>query len=85
MGSSGVRVGGGSGVLSRGGVPVLILLAGVCLPGLGDGPLSLLVYLGWGRCRIRVVGSSWVGVEEGSGVLVLRSLWGALGLKNFPA
>ena len=85
MGSSGVGVGGGSGVLARGSVPVLDLLVGVCLPGLGDGLLSLLAYLGWGRCGIRGVGSSMVGVEDGSGVLVLRSLWGALGFEHFPA
>ena len=85
MGSSSVAVGGGSGVLTRGSVTVLVLLAVVCLPGFGNGPLSLLLYLGWGRCRIRGVGSSRVGVKEGSGVLVLRSLWGALGFERFPS
>ena len=85
VGSSGVGVGRGSGVLARGGVPVLVLLVGVCLPGLGDGLLSLTAYLGLGRCGIRGVGSSRVGVGEGAGVLVLRSLWDVLGFERFPA
>ena len=71
--------------MARGGVPVLVLLVGVCLPGLGDGLLSLLAYLGWGRCGIRGVGSSRVGVGEGAGVLVLRSLRGTLGFERLPA
>ena len=82
VGSSGVGFGGRSGILVRDGVPVLVLV-GLCLPGLGDRPFSL--YLGWGRCVVRGVGSSRVGVGEGSGVLVLRSLWGALGFERFPA
>ena len=76
---------GGTGVLARGGVPVLVLLVGVCLPGLGDELLSLLAYLGWGRCGIQGVCSSRVWVRYGAGVLVLRSLWGAVGFERFPA
>jgi hypothetical protein len=56
------------------GVVVQGLLVGVCLPGLGDGLCSLLVYLGWVQFGIRDVGSSRVGVGEVSGVLVLQSL-----------
>ena len=74
VGSSDVGVGGGSGVLARGGVPVLVLLVWVRLPGLGGGLLSLLAYLCWGGCGIRGVGSSGVGVGGGAGVLVFWSL-----------
>ena len=45
LGSSGVGVGEESGVLGRGSVPVLVLLMGVRLPGLGDGLLFLLARL----------------------------------------
>ena len=48
VGSSGVRVGGGSSVLVRGNVLILVLLVGVCLHALGDGLLSLSAYLGLG-------------------------------------
>ena len=49
MGSKEVGVGEGSGALTRGGVPVLVLVVRVYLPDLGDGLLSLLVYLVLGR------------------------------------
>ena len=62
--------------MTWGGAPVLVLVVGVYLPGLGDGLLSLLAYLGLGQCGIPAVGSLGVGVREGAGVLVLRSLRG---------
>ena len=85
MGSNGFGIGGGSGVLARGGVPVLALLVGVRLPDLGDGLLFLLAYLGWGRHGIQGLCSSRVGFRDGASVLVLRSLWGALGFGRYPA
>ena len=85
MGSSGVGVGGGPSVLARGGVPVLVLLMGVRLPGLGDGLPFLLARLGWGGRGIQGVCLIRVGFGEGAGVLVLRSPWGALSFGRFSA
>ena len=85
VGSSGVKVGGGSGVLAWGGVPVLVLLVGVPLPGLRNGLLFLLAQLGWGGRGIQGMCSIRVGFGDVAGILVLRSLWGALGFGRFPA
>ena len=85
VGSSGVGVGKGSGVFTRGGVPVLVLVVRVYFLGLWDGLLSLSAYLGVGRCGIQGVGSLGVVVREGAGVLVLQSLRAALVFGSLPA
>ena len=41
------------GVLARGVAPVIVLWMGVRCQGIGGGPLSLLVYLYWGRGGLR--------------------------------
>ena len=74
MGSSGVGVGGVFGVLAWGGVPVLVLLAGVPFPGLGDGTLFLLARLGWRGRGIQDVSSIRVGLGDVAGFLVLLFL-----------
>ena len=62
------------GVLARGSAPVIILWVEVCCLGLGGGLLSLLAYLGWGRCGLRGLGSNGFGVEGESGVLARGSV-----------
>ena len=47
--------------------------------------LSRLEYLGWGRCGLQGEGSSGVGVGEGAGILILKSLRGVLALGGLPA
>ena len=46
---------------------------------------SPLAYLGWGRCGLQGEGSSGVGVEEGAGILILKSLRSVLALEGSPA
>ena len=58
---------------------------GLCRLGLGGGLPSLSAYLGWGRCGLRGVGSSEVGVGEGAGTLFLLSLRDSLGSGRLPA
>ena len=85
VGSCGVGVGGGSGVLAWGSVPVLVLLMGLRLPCLGDGLPFLLSRLGWERRGIQGVFSIMVGFRAGAADLVLRFPWGVLNFGRFCA